>query len=227
MALQTAPFTSGFRTPTAALADALLHLPEEDLVSLPLLDRTARQRLCAASASLSFRLARPVVGEGERAVYQDFTICMDVPWHSLLWRFAAALERHINAALRLCGAPLLRPEFHINDLAIQRYERGGRGITPHRDHVRYDGLVAVVPLSGAARFCVCADRVGGQAREVPAPPGNLLLMRAPGFAGRSDRPFHFVADVTRRRLSLGLRHDTRRPPRPDAEASAAPALATA
>jgi len=209
-------FTPGFQASPATLAAALARLPEEDLVSLPLLDRAARQRLSAATAHLAFRQARPVVGQGERTVYQDFVICMDVPWHSLLWRFAAALERHINAALRLCASSLLAPRFHINDLAIQRYERGSRGITPHRDHLCYDGLVAVIPLSGAARFCLCADRRGRAAREVPSPPGSLLLMRAPGFAERHDRPFHFVADVTRRRLSLGLRHDNRRPSLPDA-----------
>lgn len=227
MIIETDPFTPGFRASPATLAAALERLPEDDLVSLPLLDRTARQRLSAASARLPFRQARPVVGEGERAVFQDFVICMEVPWHSLLWRFAAALERHINAALRLCSTPLLAPQFHINDLAIQRYERGSRGITPHRDHLRYDGLVAVIPLSGAARFCACADRGGRMARELPSPPGSLLLMRAPGFAGRNDRPFHFVADVGQRRLSLGLRHDNRRPRRPDAAPSAARVLAKA
>ena len=213
---QTDHFTPGFRVAPEALAAALERLPAEDLVSLPLLDRAARQRLSGATAHLAFRRARPVVGEGERAVHQDFVICMDVPWRSLLWRFAAALEQDINAGLRLCGTPLLAPRFHINDLAIQRYERGSRGITPHRDHVRYDGLVAVIPLSGAARFCLCPDRSGRDARELPSAPGSLLLMRAPGFADRRDRPFHFVADITRRRLSLGLRHDNRQPPRPDA-----------
>jgi hypothetical protein len=34
-------------------------------------------------------------------------------------------------------------------------------------------------------------------------------MRAPGFAGRRDRPFHFLRDVTQARLALGLRHDLR------------------
>jgi hypothetical protein len=34
-------------------------------------------------------------------------------------------------------------------------------------------------------------------------------MRAPGFAGRRDRPFHYLSDVTQTRLALGLRHDLR------------------
>jgi len=98
--------------------------------------------------------------------------------------------------------------FRFNDLVIQRYERGELGITAHRDHLRYKGLIAVIPLSGGARFFVCADRTGNAAREVPAPPGSLVLMRGPEYAARHDRPFHFVRDITRRRLSLGLRYDT-------------------
>jgi len=97
--------------------------------------------------------------------------------------------------------------FRFNDLIVQRYEPGALGITPHRDHRRYEGLIAVIPLSGAARFLLCANRSGDAAREVPAPPGSLVLMRGAGFAGRSDRPFHMVRDIGRRRLSLGLRHD--------------------
>jgi hypothetical protein len=42
---------------------------------------------------------------------------------------------------------------------------------------------------------------------VPIRPGSLLLMRAPGFAGRGDRPYHMLSDVTETRIGLGLRHD--------------------
>ena len=45
---------------------------------------------------------------------------------------------------------------------------------------------------------------------MPIAPGSLLLMRAPGFAGREDRPFHFLNEVAEERVCLGLRYDTRR-----------------
>jgi hypothetical protein len=32
-------------------------------------------------------------------------------------------------------------------------------------------------------------------------------MRAPGLAGSSDRPFHFLDQITKERLSFGLRWD--------------------
>ena len=67
--------------------------------------------------------------------------------------------------------------------------------------------MAIVTLAGRASFFLCADRSGRDAREVPIPPGSLLLMRAPGFAGRRDRPFHMLSEVSETRIALGLRHD--------------------
>lgn len=196
-----------FTATPAAVASTIERLAEEGAASLPLLDLPARRRLTAATGRLPFRPAVPMVGEGANAVYQQFELCMNFPRTSLFATFAAAFERLIDASLaRLPSAPVARP-FRFNDLAVQRYERGALGITAHRDHIRYKGLIAVVPLSGAARFFVCADRAGNAAREVPAAPGSLVLMRGPEYAGRRDRPFHFVRDIRRRRLSLGLRYD--------------------
>ncbi|MEE8500845.1 MAG: hypothetical protein V3S27_09760 [Kiloniellales bacterium] len=207
------PFAADYRlapeTLAMALGRALARLGEEDAVSLPLLGLRARRRLIGATAHLPFRSVRSAIGEGARAVRQDFEICMSIPERSLLRVFAGALERLVEDALaRLDPAPLAGP-FRFNDLVVQRYPKGSFGITAHRDHVRYQGLVAVVTLAGAARFFVCAERSGRGAREVPCPPGDLLLMRAPGFAGRDDRPFHYLSDVTQPRLALGLRHDLR------------------
>ena len=207
------PFAADYRVPpetlAMALGRALARLGEADAVSIPLLGLRARRRLIGATAHLPFRPATPVVGEGEDAVRQDFEICMTIPERSLLRAFAGALGRLVEAALTgLDPAPLDRP-FRFNDLVVQRYPKGSRGITAHRDHVRYQGLVAVVTLAGTARFFVCAERSGRGAREVPCPPGDLLLMRAPDFAGRRDRPFHYLSDVTQARLTLGLRHDLR------------------
>ncbi len=200
----------------AELAGALARLDAAHAVSLPLLGARARRRLIGSTTRLPYRPAVPVVGAGANAVRQDFELCMAIPERSLLRAFAAALEALLNAALdRLEPRPLARP-LHLNDLVVQRYPKGSLGITAHRDHLRYQGLVALVTLSGAARFCLCDDRAGRGARELPCPPGHLLLLRAPGFGfgdrgGRRDRPFHFLDRMTRSRLSLGLRHDARVP----------------
>ncbi len=203
------PFAPDGLTGLAELAAALARLEAEDAVSLPLLGTRARRRLIGATSRLRYRPATPTIGAGANAVRQEFELCMTIPESSLLRAFAAALERLLNAALgRLEPAPLARP-LRFDDLIVQHYPKGALGITAHRDHIRYEDLVALVPLSGTARFCLCADRAGRDARELPSPPGSLLLMRAPGFGGRHDRPFHFLDRVTRSRLSLGLRRDAR------------------
>ena len=191
------------------LAGALARLDAEHAVSLPFLGARARRRLIGATTRLPYRPAAPVIGAGANAVRQDFELCMAIPERSLLRAFAATLEALLNAALdRLEPQPLAKP-LRLNDVIVQRYPKGSFGITAHRDHFRYRDLVALVTLSGAARICLCDDRAGRGVRELLCPPGHLLLMRAPGFGGRRDRPFHFLDRVTRSRLSLGLRHDAR------------------
>ncbi len=193
----------------AELAGALARLDAEHAVALPLLGAGARRRLIGATTRLSYRPAIPVVGTGANAVHQDFELCMAIPGRGLLRAFSGALEWLLNAALdRLKPKPFDHP-LRLNDLIVQRYPMGSSGITAHRDHLRYQHLVALVTLSGRARFCLCDDRAGRGAREIPCPPGHLLLLRAPGFGNRRDRPFHFLDRVTRPRLSLGLRHDAR------------------
>ncbi len=189
------------------LAAALGRLAAEDVVALPLLGPAERGPLAEAAGLLSYRAAKPMIGEGERTVRQDFELCMTVepgsPFHAL----RAALERAVAGALaRLTPPPLAAPP-RFNDLIMQRYRPGSLGITPHRDHIRYRDLVAIVTLAGRARFFLCPDRSGRDAREVPIPPGSLLLMRAPGFAGLQDRPFHMLSDVTETRIALGLRRE--------------------
>lgn len=100
----------------------------------------------------------------------------------------------------------------LDTLVLQRYEPGSVGITPHRDGPSRVNLVCVVVLEGPARFAVCDDRAGTNPRDVPAPPGHLILMRAPGYRGSDLQPFHFVADIRSRRTIVGLRQ--RRPSAP-------------
>ena len=191
------------------IAGCLARLEQEDAAAIDLLSPEGCAELLAASAELTYRDAKPVVGEGERAVRQDFEICMPVPDRSRFHHCRDALERLLARALEALAAPPLAAPPRLNDLVVQRYPAGSLGITAHRDHLAYRDLVAIVTLAGRARFFVSTDRAGEDAHEVPIPPGSLLLMRAPGFAGREDRPFHFLNEVAEERVCLGLRYDTR------------------
>ncbi len=189
-----------------AMATALDCVAREDAAVLPLLAPADCRPFIEAGSDLSFRSARPVIGEGERAVYQDFDICLSIPELHPLWRLTQAVERLVADALAAMDAPPLEA-LPLNDLVLQRYPPGARGITPHRDHVRYVGLVAIVQLSGDGHFGLCTDRGGADSRVLEAGPGDGILMRAPGFGGARHRPFHFLDGITVERYSLGMRCD--------------------
>ena len=204
---------AALRADAQAMAAALDRVAREDAAVVPLLAPAACRPFIESGADLSFRRARPVMGEGERTVYQDFDICLTIPRPHRLWHLAGAVERLIAAALAAMQAPPL-DEFRINDLVLQRYPPGARGITPHRDHVRYVGLVTIVQLSGDGRFGLCAERSGAGTRALRAGPGDAILMRAPGFGGCPERPFHFLDGITAERYSLGMRCDRAPAPPP-------------
>jgi hypothetical protein len=198
-----------FLSDRAALKASLAEVLERDAAALPLLDAQACRFYLREAQSLAYRPARPVVGEGEKAVQQDFEVCMEIPEDSSLRRLSARLEVSLAEAARGLEAASLDPRFRFNDLIVQRYQPGSRGITPHVDHIRYQGLVAIVVFSGRGDFQLCADRSGAEPRSVAAGPGGLLLMRAPGFGGEARRPFHRLSAVESERVILGLRWDTR------------------
>ena len=199
------------RAGSDAMAAALDRVSREDAAVLPLLAPADCRPFVESGADLAFRSATPVIGEGERAVYQDFDICLSIPQPHPLWQLTQAVERLVAAARATMDAPPLEA-LPLNDLVLQRYPPGARGITPHRDHVRYVGLVVIVQLSGDGRFGLCADRSGAGARVLDASPGDGILMRAPGFGDLKDRPFHFLDGITVERYSLGMRCDRTREP---------------
>ena len=188
------------------MAAALERVARENAAVVPLLTPAQCQEFTDAGADLAFRSAKPVIGEGERAVFQDFDICLSIPQAHRLWQLTRAVEGLIAAALGTMTEPPLET-LPLNDLVLQRYPPGARGITPHRDHVRYVGLVVIVQMSGDGCFGLCADRSGTGARVLDAGPGDGILMRAPGFGGSKHRPFHFVDGITAERYSLGIRSD--------------------
>lgn len=198
------------RSLLAAALDALA-APDCGAVSLPWLDAARLDGLLRAATGLSYQDARPQIGEGERAVFQDFEIAREVPREGRLGRLAGELELDLAAALSIMSDPPIAPP-RLNDLVVQRYTKGSGGISPHRDHLRYRGLVVLLSLSGSARLFLCDDRSGTGAAEVSIAPGRLLLMRAPGFAGSEMRPFHYLGEVSARRYGLGLRQDRTKAP---------------
>jgi hypothetical protein len=196
--------------PTAReLSHALSALGECEALSLPLIGEAEIATLLRACDRLSYRAARPLVGPSGQEVRQDFELSMDIGPDDPIRALAEALTTLTDAARALLPIDPVPEGLVFNDLIVQRYVAGSAGITPHRDHVRYRGVVVLVTLLGRSELLLCDDRAGSNPRAFAMAPGLATLMLAPGYGGGNRRPFHCVGRLDEPRVSLGLRHDTR------------------
>lgn len=207
--------------PAGALPDALdgaaivAGLAAHGAMSLPFLGETFRAALLAEASAYPYQDSRPVIGSGENVVFQELAWFDALPETSLFFALRDAAQALFDRAwAALPSYPFATP-LVFNEVMLQRYDVGARGITPHRDHVSYINLVCLFVLAGEGRFVVTADRSGRGAHTVDGSPGRAILMRAPGFMGSSERPFHAVGDITATRYVFGLRHEN--PPGAKAE----------
>jgi hypothetical protein len=97
--------------------------------------------------------------------------------------------------------------FAATEARFMRYRGDAGGLGPHRDGMCYGLVVAVYSLAGSAEFTVLPDGDGPTIRLL-VEPGDLLLLRAPGFDGEPDgRRRHAVGPPLcgGERVSLTLR----------------------
>lgn len=97
-----------------------------------------------------------------------------------------------------------------NEIQLQRYRPGSRGITSHLDGKRYRRLVAFFTVRGSASLSVLRERAGEELMRLSIRPGSLVLLRAPGLGSlRDGRPFHAIVPVgSEERVSVALRMST-------------------
>ena len=190
------------------VSSSISTLPRVGAVACPCLDVSEANALVSVVDQLEYRPAKPITGSDNAPVYQDFDLCYDIPSGHSLWEFAQVLEQALTSALAGAEVDSECYPLRLNDLIVQRYPPGCAGITPHRDHVRYGFLIAIILLTGDGYFGICDDRQGNESREIDFKPGDLLLMGGPGLIPNFRRPFHFVNGVTDWRRTIGLRYDT-------------------
>ena len=156
----------------------------------------ARHGLVAALDAAAFERAPERVG----GVRQDFGLLVMKPG-------LAPADPPLSALLDLAEeyASLLRAQamsldeawladFVATDIHVQRYGLGSEGISPHRDGRRFIKLISVFSFGSPAEFRLFRDRRGSPMRRYQLDPGDLLLLRAPGFADRpSAGPLHSVS----------------------------------
>lgn len=162
--------------------------------------------LVSYTQNLEWRRARALVGNG---VHQDFDICLPAPRRGGLAQLAAMLESQL-ADIAARRDNLFDGPVQLNDLAVQRYAPGSKGIGVHRDGARYRNLVCIVTLAGTSRLFIANDRQASQKTMIDDRPGHLVLLAAPGFCGLADpkrRPLHGVDQIRAGRLSIGLRQE--------------------
>ncbi len=175
----------------------------------------ARHRLVAALADAGFQRASEQVG----AVRQDFDLLVVRPPASGDPSFVSLLALCDEYAELLRGLIPQQPwlgDFAPSDIYVQRYSPGSQGISPHRDGRRFVQLVSIFSLGAPAELHLCRDREGSSLRRYRLACGDLLLVRAPGFAGQADAgPLHFVSGPkggVRYSISLRMEHRAESPP---------------
>jgi len=191
--------------PRLNLADIVEALAQFGALAVPVLGGEWRHSLLDAARASRFRVARPLVGKGGRLVRQRMEVCEHFSADSIFRAFTGEFQKLWDDLLEDGSSNPFEGRLVFNDLMLQRYSIGEVGITPHRDRTGYRNLVCLFILEGKGRFYVCGDRAGSEAREIPHVAGDVVLMRAPGFQGSAERPFHFVRDIQSPRYVFGLR----------------------
>jgi hypothetical protein len=95
----------------------------------------------------------------------------------------------------------------FNNFSLRKYPPQMDDIAPpHRDYLRYQNVIALWVLEGPSNFYVCKDLEKTAAQEIKTTEvGQLILMRATGYAGIVERPYHFVGPNETERVTFGLR----------------------
>lgn len=192
-----------------SLDRALEQLSSVESIAIPCLGKDEREILISIVDALPRRSAKPITGPQKNPVRQDFDLCYNVPPENPTWTMAKRLEELIKVGMRNTGLNG-HEVFKFNDLIVQYYPPQSKGITPHRDNVRYRLIIAILILSGDGNFCICENRDGEGARIIPAETGDLLLMAGSELARETLGPLHFLRDVTQERRTIGLRYDAAR-----------------
>jgi hypothetical protein len=188
------------------IASILKELSVLGATSAKILDEDSRVALLREAQAYNYEPEVEIVGSGERVVRQQVSSFEDFPENSGYVLLKNSFQDLLEQRLAQSGTYPFEMALSFNSIVLQRYEEGSIGITPHKDGLSYINLVCVFVIGGQGSFYVCSDRSGNNSIEIDASPGNVILMRAPGFLGSEDeRPFHYVTDIREPRYTFGLR----------------------
>lgn len=188
------------------IASILGDLSALGATSTKILDEDSRVSLLREARNYNYQPEDEIVGSGDRVVRQQVSAFEDFPEDSGYVLLKNSFQHLLEQCLVQLGTYPFEMALSFNSMVLQRYEEGSIGITPHRDGLSYINLVCVFIIGGKGSFYICSGRSGKDSVEIDASPGNVILMRAPGFLGSEDgRPFHYVTDIQEPRYTFGLR----------------------
>ena len=188
------------------IASILKELSSLGATSTKILDEDSRVALLKEAQDYTYEPEDEIVGSGDRVVRQQVSSFEVFPEDSDYILLKNSFQELLEQRLVQLGIYPFEMALSFNTMVLQRYEEGSIGITPHKDGLSYINLVCVFVIGGQGSFYVCSDRSGKDSIEIDASPGNIILMRAPGFLGSEDgRPFHYVTDIRESRYTFGLR----------------------
>ncbi len=196
-----------FLAGTVELSDAIEKLSESGATSLMLLPMDFRNALLEEASGYTYQPLTEVVGSGENAVRQQMGMFKNFPGDSKYLLLVDAFQTWLDEQLEQLRQYPFEMPLNLNAFELLKYDEGSIGITAHRDGFRYKNLICIFIIGGKGRFFVCSDRSGSNSWELDASPGHLILMRAPGFFAKNERPFHYVRDIRETRYVFGLRQE--------------------
>ena len=173
--------------------------------SVKILNEGFRKSLLEEAECYTYEPEDEVVGTGDKIVRQQLSSFEDLPEDSKYNLLKHSFQSFLDEYLTLIKPYPFETRLAFNSAVLQRYEGGSIGITPHRDGLSYINLVCLFVIEGQGRFFTCSDRSGRDSVEIDASPGNVILVRAPGFLFSKERPFHYVNNIQERRYVFGLR----------------------
>lgn len=174
-------------------------------ISVPLLTQDICTALCQEAITYQYIPDVKTVGMGDRTVRTEYSACEVFPADSLYATLAREFEILLHQSIDTLDTQLFSTPLQFDSKVLQRYEPGQLGITPHRDSLKAINLICLFNISGRAEFYRCDDRQGTNSIQLETTPGNVIFLKAPGFQGGSDRPFHYLTHITETRYSFGLR----------------------
>lgn len=173
--------------------------------SVKILGEDFRKTLLKEARSYSYIPEDEYVGSTDRVVRQQMSTCKELREEGSFIKLRDSFQSLLDDHLKNLKPYPFDTRLNFNSIVLHRYDKGSIGITSHRDGLRYINLICTFNISGKGMFFTCSDRVGNDPMEFDCSPGNVVMMRAPGFFGSYDRIFHYVTEIREVRYIFGLR----------------------